>query len=216
MTEDIMSAEEFEAGLRTLTPEQLQEVQRQFDEAEGKETEDSELRKATKEFEKPETIPLSGYQEDFMFELIKARASPDKAKTFVLENPALDYEDIDVKRLIESQRLLPTKIYREKVVERLKNDFVNKTMEDPSVPTNVIEQMHHARTKAEAQKILRSYEQQLIDDEQDRANFHINQQYEAVKTLSLELARRIASIRAKTLPEAKSKVEQAIRNYQAR
>jgi len=219
MNDKEMTTEEFEAGLRTLTPEQLQEVQREFDLAEGIDADslnELEVKSEMKRLTKPQPI-LSGRQEHFLTELIKAKANPEKALAWIKqnENAAIDYEDTSAELVVQNQRLKPDKFYSEIATKKVKDSYLNNLISREQLPLDLIEKLYHLPDKQSAIGSLASYRKQVADSIKDEANAYLLAQSQD-QFLPIVLRRKIAGISARNLGEAKLKTASAITNWKQR
>ena len=170
---------------------------------------DTETAQRIKELSKPSPY-LTHTQRDFLYELIKSGADPGKSSEFVAGH---NCHDLDVREIISSQRLISDKEIREQATKELTNSFVNSYLsEHPELPTDFRVELHHARSRVEAQMLLKKYEMDTVAEAKDEGMRFILEQSQSFDLPRL-LRSKIAGLSVKNITEAKAEVSELIKNF---
>ncbi len=180
------------------------------EEEENRSEESREVASRIKELSKPSPY-LTTPQKNFLFELIKAGGEPEKSSEFVSSHDCIDLEP---RAIIQSQKLFSNAELKQEAEKQLKNEYLNDVISD-KLPTSLIEQLYHCKSRGEAQGMISEFGKEQIAERKDQANAFILQESQAVG-LTLDLKRQIAGVRADNLEDAKEQVKSLIANYTRR
>lgn len=146
--------------------------------------------------------------------LLRFGANPDKALQWILRQreTGVNVADIEPREAVESQYLLPDAHYEREASKRLRNEFINKTIENRELPIELIKEMARSKTKGQAALLLREYNENLVENARDEGMKYILEQSQAFD-LPVKLRRKIAGVQADNLEDAKNQVRELITNY---
>lgn len=205
-----MSPEQIASEIARLEAEGEEEKRRGIAERES-----LEIASKVKELTSQKIGVLTNLEKTTIDNLVRGGATPEKATQWVLDqrNIGLDVSDVNYAEVAKSQFLLPDSVYEEEAAKQLKNEFVNAAiMDNPELPTELIEELSHARSKEGARLLLRKFEQEQKDAIKNEANAYLLEQSQSFD-LPLKLRARIAGLSVRNISEARAKVDSLIRNF---